>query len=268
MSVSSFCISAEAVRPVVRWTGTRPSSSDSSPCARMPTWPTNARSRSSTTRDDNTLLYVDSVLGQAIHTLDASGVPYVFIYLSDHGESLLENGMMFHGVPPGVDLPPEQADIPLIVKSSVPLDNRTACAVSARGRVRLRAGFAFHRVAAVRPRREFRQAERRRRRSKIAPTTAQLQLDDGDSPDPDEPHPTLVRRQFRQHAPGNEEHAEIQRGRTRAGIRGRALDHASGVEAADSDGLFDARVELFLTEVSPRLSRRMRVQLGAAYPQP
>ena len=70
---------------------------------------------------DNTILYVDYVLGQAIHALDASGVPYVFIYLSDHGESLLENGMMFHGVPPGVALPAEQADIPLIVKSSVPI---------------------------------------------------------------------------------------------------------------------------------------------------
>jgi lipid A ethanolaminephosphotransferase len=70
---------------------------------------------------DNTVLYVDYVLGQTIHALDASGVPYVFIYLSDHGESLLENGMMFHGVPPGVALPAEQADIPLIVKSSVPI---------------------------------------------------------------------------------------------------------------------------------------------------
>ena len=70
---------------------------------------------------DNTILYVDFVVGEAIHTLDASGVPYVFIYLSDHGESLLENGMMFHGVPPGVKLPAEQAQTPLIVKSSVPI---------------------------------------------------------------------------------------------------------------------------------------------------
>jgi len=60
-------------------------------------------------------------LGHTIQALDASGVPYVFIYLSDHGESLLENGMMFHGVPPGMALPAEQADIPLIVKSSVPM---------------------------------------------------------------------------------------------------------------------------------------------------
>jgi len=70
---------------------------------------------------DNTILYVDHVVAQAIRTLDASGVPYVFIYLSDHGESLLENGVMFHGMPPGMELPAEQAEIPLIVKSSQPV---------------------------------------------------------------------------------------------------------------------------------------------------
>ena len=70
---------------------------------------------------DNTIAYVDYVLGEAIDLLDESEVPYVFIYLSDHGESLLENGRLFHGMPPGVPLPPEQAEIPLIVKSSMPL---------------------------------------------------------------------------------------------------------------------------------------------------
>jgi lipid A ethanolaminephosphotransferase len=70
---------------------------------------------------DNTILYVDHVLGQVIQTLDQSGVPYVFIYLSDHGESLMERGVMFHGVPPGMPLPAEQAQVPLIVKSSVPI---------------------------------------------------------------------------------------------------------------------------------------------------
>lgn len=69
---------------------------------------------------DNTILYVDHVVGQAIDTLEAAHVPYVFVYLSDHGESLLEDGMLFHGVPPGVALPAGQAQIPLIVKSSVP----------------------------------------------------------------------------------------------------------------------------------------------------
>ncbi len=70
---------------------------------------------------DNTILYVDHVVAAAIRALDAAHVPYVFIYLSDHGESLLENGVMFHGMPPGMTLPAEQAQIPLIVKSSVPL---------------------------------------------------------------------------------------------------------------------------------------------------
>jgi lipid A ethanolaminephosphotransferase len=70
---------------------------------------------------DNTILYVDHVVGEIIHALDGSGVPYVFVYLSDHGESLMENGVMFHGMPPGVPLPEEQARVPLLVKASVPI---------------------------------------------------------------------------------------------------------------------------------------------------
>lgn len=70
---------------------------------------------------DNTILYVDHVLGQVIQSLDRAAVPYVLVYLSDHGESLMEGGLMFHGMPPGMALPDEQAQIPLIVKSSVPV---------------------------------------------------------------------------------------------------------------------------------------------------
>ena len=70
---------------------------------------------------DNTLLYTDHVLAKIIMKLDQSDLPYVFIYLSDHGESLLEEGRIFHGMPPGIKLPPEQARIPMFVKSSVPL---------------------------------------------------------------------------------------------------------------------------------------------------
>ncbi len=70
---------------------------------------------------DNTILYVDYVLGEIIGRLDKSGLPYVFIYVSDHGESLLEDGRIFHGMPPGMSLPPEQAQVPLIIKSSVPI---------------------------------------------------------------------------------------------------------------------------------------------------
>ena len=70
---------------------------------------------------DNTILYVDYVLGRIIETLQASKRPYTMIYLSDHGESLLEEGRVFHGMPPGIALPPEQAQIPLLVQSSVPI---------------------------------------------------------------------------------------------------------------------------------------------------
>ena len=70
---------------------------------------------------DNTILYTDYVLGDIINKLDKSSVPYVFIYLSDHGESLMENDRVFHGMPPGIPLPPEQKYVPLIVKSSIPL---------------------------------------------------------------------------------------------------------------------------------------------------
>ncbi len=71
---------------------------------------------------DNTILYVDYVLGQIIDRLENTGKPYVFIYVSDHGESLLEEGRIFHGMPPGMPLPPEQRQVPLIVKSSVPIE--------------------------------------------------------------------------------------------------------------------------------------------------
>jgi lipid A ethanolaminephosphotransferase len=70
---------------------------------------------------DNSILYADQVLGDILQALDRSGVPYVFIFLSDHGESLGEGGYLFHGMPPGMALPPEQAEIPLLVKSSIPV---------------------------------------------------------------------------------------------------------------------------------------------------
>ena len=70
---------------------------------------------------DNTILYVDHVVAQTLRVLEESRVPYVLVYLSDHGESLLEDGRLFHGVPPGMALPREQAEIPLIVKSSIPM---------------------------------------------------------------------------------------------------------------------------------------------------
>lgn len=70
---------------------------------------------------DNTMLYVDYVLNEILQSLESSGDEYVFIFVSDHGESLLEGGRIFHGMPPSIPLPPEQAQVPLLVKSSMPI---------------------------------------------------------------------------------------------------------------------------------------------------
>ncbi len=51
---------------------------------------------------DNTILYADHVLAGILDALDRSRRPYVFIYLSDHGESLMDGGRMYHGMPPGI----------------------------------------------------------------------------------------------------------------------------------------------------------------------
>ena len=70
---------------------------------------------------DNTILSIDFVLNKMLDTLDRAAHPYVFMYLSDHGESLLEEGRIFHGMPPGISLPAEQAQVPLLVSASVPI---------------------------------------------------------------------------------------------------------------------------------------------------
>ncbi len=70
---------------------------------------------------DNSILYTDFVLNEIIQKLQKSKLPYVFIYTSDHGESLGEDGYIFHGMPPGVALPYDQAHIPLLVKASIPI---------------------------------------------------------------------------------------------------------------------------------------------------
>ena len=70
---------------------------------------------------DNTILYVDYVLGEAIagaRKLRRS----VRVHLSVRSWRIVDGrGRMFHGMPPGIALPAEQAEIPLIVKSSVPI---------------------------------------------------------------------------------------------------------------------------------------------------
>ena len=64
---------------------------------------------------DNTVLYTDSVLGKAIDTLKArqATMNTALIYLSDHGESLGENGVYLHGTP-YLLAPEQQTHIPFM----------------------------------------------------------------------------------------------------------------------------------------------------------
>lgn len=65
---------------------------------------------------DNTIVYSSEVLAQMIDDLAArsASVDSVFIYVSDHGESLGESGLFLHGMPKWM-APREQSQIPLLV---------------------------------------------------------------------------------------------------------------------------------------------------------
>lgn len=64
---------------------------------------------------DNTILYTDYFLSRVINTLkNKSTINTAMIYMSDHGESLGENGVYLHGLPYFM-APEEQTHIPFIV---------------------------------------------------------------------------------------------------------------------------------------------------------
>lgn len=64
---------------------------------------------------DNSILYTDDFLSRAIRMLEnIENTPTVFIYVSDHGESLGEYGLYLHGTPYSI-APDVQKDIPFIV---------------------------------------------------------------------------------------------------------------------------------------------------------
>ncbi|MES2319144.1 MAG: phosphoethanolamine--lipid A transferase EptA [Pseudomonadota bacterium] len=66
---------------------------------------------------DNTIVYTDDLLHRLITLLKSLERPSVMLYMSDHGESLGENGLYLHGVP--MPLAPEvQFSVPLIVWTS------------------------------------------------------------------------------------------------------------------------------------------------------
>lgn len=67
---------------------------------------------------DNGILYTDSLLSEIIDELKAlKGYRTGLIYVSDHGESLGENGLYMHGVPISI-APSEQYEIPFIIWTS------------------------------------------------------------------------------------------------------------------------------------------------------
>ncbi|QNN76868.1 phosphoethanolamine transferase [Pseudoxanthomonas mexicana] len=63
---------------------------------------------------DNALLYTDHVLGNTIDALaQMSDYDTAMIYVSDHGESLGENGLFLHGMPYAI-APKEQLQVPMV----------------------------------------------------------------------------------------------------------------------------------------------------------
>jgi lipid A ethanolaminephosphotransferase len=65
---------------------------------------------------DNSILYTDYFLNQVISFLQKNAAHYAtaLLYMSDHGESLGENGIYLHGLPYKI-APDEQIDIPFIL---------------------------------------------------------------------------------------------------------------------------------------------------------
>lgn len=65
---------------------------------------------------DNALLYTDHVLARAIDLLAAQQARYdtALLYVSDHGESLGENGLYLHGMPYAI-APREQTRVPMLL---------------------------------------------------------------------------------------------------------------------------------------------------------
>ncbi len=65
---------------------------------------------------DNSLLYTDFFLGRLVAFLDKAQATHdtAMLYVSDHGESLGENGLYLHGVPQSI-APAVQREVPFVV---------------------------------------------------------------------------------------------------------------------------------------------------------
>ncbi len=65
---------------------------------------------------DNTVLYVDYIVNKAINLLKSKQDKFTtsLVYLSDHGESLGENGVYLHGLPYSI-APDTQKHVPMLI---------------------------------------------------------------------------------------------------------------------------------------------------------
>ncbi|WP_343550451.1 phosphoethanolamine transferase EptA [Pantoea sp.] len=65
---------------------------------------------------DNTILYIDYIVDKAINVLKSHQDQFTtsLVYLSDHGESLGENGAYLHGMPYAI-APSEQKHVPMLI---------------------------------------------------------------------------------------------------------------------------------------------------------
>jgi lipid A ethanolaminephosphotransferase len=66
---------------------------------------------------DNTIVYTDYVLSELIGILKRQPFATSMLYVSDHGESLGENGVYLHGLPFSF-APPEQTQVPMVFWAS------------------------------------------------------------------------------------------------------------------------------------------------------
>ena len=72
---------------------------------------------------DNTVLYTDHFLAKTIDFLKhQSNYDTAMLYMSDHGESLGENGIFLHGLPYSI-APKEQTQIPMVLWMSKGFSN-------------------------------------------------------------------------------------------------------------------------------------------------
>jgi lipid A ethanolaminephosphotransferase len=97
---------------------------------------------------DNTLRYTDHVLSRVIDLLRAAAGRFdtALLYVSDHGESLGENGLYLHGIPYAL-APSEQTHVPMLLWLSAGLRDRlgidTGC-LEHRQRERLSHDNVYH----------------------------------------------------------------------------------------------------------------------------